>query len=66
MKNDSNKAKQKGMTGQFGDDSILLNERSVYIEGIKVLQKQERISYFMSLIISLVLIILLFIVLVIA
>ena len=62
MKANSDK-KQKSSASQFGEEHILQGERSVYIEGVKVLQKQERISYFFSLVISLVLIVLLYIVL---
>ena len=51
---------------QSGDEIILLDERSIYIEGVKVLQKQERISYFLTLVISLVMIVLLFTILMIA
>jgi len=64
MKSNLSETSREVITEQFGEEGILLDERSVYIEGIKVLQKQERISYFLSLVISLVLIILLFIVLV--
>jgi len=42
---------------------IAVVEKSVYIEGVRVIQKQERIGYFFTLIVSLVLVILLFIVL---
>ena len=60
MKNDS---KEKVGNSQFGQQDFLLDERSVYIEGVRVLQKQEKISYFSSLIIALVLVILLFVIL---
>jgi hypothetical protein len=40
-----------------------LPDKSVYIEGVKVLQRQERISYFFTLTISLVLVLLLFVIL---
>lgn len=38
-------------------------EPSVYIEGVKLLQKQERIGYFFTLLISLVLVMIMFVVL---
>ena len=63
MKVNADPEKQKNSMNQSVGESTLLEERSIYIEGVKVLQKQERISYFVSLIISLVLVILLFIVL---
>jgi len=62
----SDNSKQKGDISQFAHESALLDEQSVYIEEVKVLQRQERVSYFFSLIISLVLVVLLFVILVIA
>ena len=63
MKANSDSLKRGESSNQLRVESILLAERSVYIEGVKVLQKQERISYFFSLIIALVLVVLLFVVL---
>lgn len=54
--------KSKKKTGLW-EEKIELLEHSVYIEGVKVLQKQERIGYFFTLIISLALIMILFVVL---
>jgi hypothetical protein len=65
MKRNSTYSKDK-TNSQFSDKSILLEERSIYIEGVKVLQKQERVSYFVTLITSLLLVVLLFVVLMIA
>ena len=64
MKAKSDSSTQKENSSQSGGENILLAERSVYIDGVKVLQKQERISYFFSLIIALVLVVLLFVVLI--
>ena len=64
MKAKSDSSTQKKKSSQSGGENILLAERSVYIDGVKVLQKQERISYFFSLIIALVLVVLLFVVLI--
>jgi hypothetical protein len=51
------------MSKEGGEKTVMLTERSVYIEGVKVLQRQERISYLFTLLISLTLVILLFIIL---
>lgn len=40
---------------------ISIAERSVYVEGVKVLQKQERIGYVFTMIVSFVLVLVLFI-----
>lgn len=45
------------------EEKIESREHSVYIEGVKVLQKQERIGYFFTLVVSLALIMILFVVL---
>ena len=63
---DSDNPNQSKSADSINEEGILLDERSIYIEGVKVLQKQERISHFLTLIISLVLVILLFVVLMIA
>jgi hypothetical protein len=55
------KAKKK--KADSWEDKIESLEHSVYIEGVKVLQKQERIGYFFTLIVSLALIMILFVVL---
>lgn len=45
------------------DKRLAVLEKSVYIEGIRILQKQERVGYFFTLIISLALVMALFLIL---
>lgn len=51
------------MSQERNKKSVTLVERSVYIEGVKVLQRQEKISYFFTLVISLILVMLMFVIL---
>jgi hypothetical protein len=55
--------KTKNKKADSWEEKIESLEHSVYIEGVKVLQKQERIGYFFTLIVSLALIMILFVVL---
>jgi hypothetical protein len=55
--------KTKKKKADSWEEKIESLEHSVYIEGVKVLQKQERIGYFFTLIVSLALIMILFVIL---
>ena len=56
-KNSNTARKEKLLSGGKPVESI---DRSVYINGIKMIQKQEKIGYFFTLIISLVLVLIMF------
>jgi hypothetical protein len=55
--------KKKGVTQNSWEEKIDKLEHSVYIEGVKVLQKQERIGYFFTLLVALTLVMIMFVVL---
>jgi hypothetical protein len=55
--------KSKKSDPKLWEDKIERLEPSVYIEGVKVLQRQERIGYFFTLLISLTLVMIMFVVL---
>ena len=55
--------KTKKKKANSWEEKIESLEHSVYIDGVKMLQKQERIGYFFTLIVSLGLIMILFVVL---
>jgi hypothetical protein len=55
--------KSKKKRSNMWENKIESLEHSVYIDGVKMLQKQERIGYFFTLIVSLALIMILFVVL---
>ena len=58
--NTSDLTDQRKQVTTIEEKRIAVMERSVYIEGVRVLQKQERIGYFFTLLISLALVLLLF------
>lgn len=62
MKTNFDNARVK-YAGQLMEENVHLGKRAIYEEGINLLRKRERVSYFISLTISLVLVILMFIVL---
>jgi hypothetical protein len=52
--------KSKDVKPKSWEEKLETLEPSVYIEGVKVLQKQERIGYFFTLIIALTLVMIMF------